>query len=84
MRFAATVLDLADGRVEATTLRELVARPVVQQRFGFDVDTAGTIDEVVADTRVAWGIDANDRDRWGGRDQGRDLEARPSTGPSPG
>ncbi len=72
VRFAATVLDLADGRVEATTLRELVARPVVQQRFGFDVDTAGTIDEVVADTRVAWGIDADDRDRWGaGRDQGR-------------
>ena len=53
-------------------MRELVARRVVQQRFGFDADTAGDIDELIADTRVAWGFDADDRDRWGaGRDEGR-------------
>ena len=41
VRFAATVLDLADSRLEAERIRELVTRPVVQQRFGFDLDTAG-------------------------------------------
>ena len=35
----ATVLGLADLRLEAGAVRELVTRPVVQQRFGFDTDT---------------------------------------------
>ncbi len=72
VRFAATVLDLADGRLEATAVRELVARQVVQRRFGFDATTAGEIDMIIGDTRVAWGVDADDRDSWGaGRDETR-------------
>ena len=34
VRFAATVLDLAGSRLEAGTVRELVAMPVVRQLFG--------------------------------------------------
>lgn len=65
VRFAATVLDLADSRLEAGVVRELVARPVVRQRFGFDTDTAGGIVSVIDDTNVRWGLDGTDRERWG-------------------
>ncbi len=65
VRFAATVLDLADSRLEASALRELVTQPAVQQRFGFDAEVAGEIVNVIDDTDVAWGIDGADRERWG-------------------
>jgi exodeoxyribonuclease V gamma subunit len=64
VRFAATVLDLAASRLEAGRLRELVTKPVVQQRFGFDLDTAGEIIGVIDDARVSWGMDAADRAAW--------------------
>ena len=64
VRFAATVLDIADSRLEAGAVRELVTRPVVQQRFGFDADMAGEIISIIDDTRIAWGVDQTDRQRW--------------------
>ena len=65
VRFAATVVELADGRLEARDLRELVTQPAVQQRFGFDAEVAGEIVNVIDDIAVAWGIDGADRERWG-------------------
>jgi exodeoxyribonuclease V gamma subunit len=65
VRFAATVLDLAGGRLPASAVRELVTRPVVQHRFGFDADTADQIITLIDDAHIAWGIDATDREAWG-------------------
>jgi exodeoxyribonuclease V gamma subunit len=65
VRFAASVLALAGSRFEAASIRDLVSRPVVQQRFGFDADTAGTILTVIDDTNVRWGLDATERVEWG-------------------
>lgn len=65
VRFAATVLAVAGSRFEAASIRDLVVRPVVQQRFGFDADTAGAIVGVIDDTNVRWGLDAGDRVEWG-------------------
>ena len=65
VRFAATVLGLADGRLEASAVRELVTRPVVQQRFGFDASTAGAIVGVIDDANISWGIGPDDREAWG-------------------
>ncbi len=72
VRFAATVLGLADSRLEAGAVRELVARPVVQQRFGFDVDTAGAIVGLIKDAHISWGLNADDRETWqAGRNEQR-------------
>ncbi len=65
VRFAATVLEIADSRLEASIIRELVTRPVVQQRFGFDLDTAAAITGIINDGHISWGLDADDRTRWG-------------------
>ena len=64
VRFAATVLDLACDRLEAGTVRELVAMPVVRRLFGFDEETADAIAAVIEDTNVRWGLDADHRARW--------------------
>ena len=64
VRFAATVLDLACSRLEAGTVRELVAMPVVRRLFGFDEETADAIAAVIEDTNVRWGLDADHRARW--------------------
>ncbi len=64
VRFAATVLDLACDRLEAGTVRELVAMPVVRRLFGFDEETADAIAAVIEDANVRWGLDADHRARW--------------------
>lgn len=64
VRFAATVLDLTGSRLEASTARELVALPVVRQRFGFDGDTADAIVALIDDANVRWGLDADHRAAW--------------------
>lgn len=64
VRFAASVLDLACSRLEAGTVRELVAMPVVRRLFGFDEETADAIALVIEDTNVRWGLDADHRARW--------------------
>ena len=65
VRFTANLLAVVDGRLEAGVIRELVARPVVQQRFGFDADAAGAIVDVINESNIAWGIDGDDRQMWG-------------------
>lgn len=64
VRFAATVLELAGSRLEAGTVRELVAMPVVRQLFGFGEETADAISAVIEDTNVRWGLDGEHRSLW--------------------
>lgn len=64
VRFAATVLDLACARLEAGTVRELVAMPVVRRLYGFDEETADAIAAVIEDSNVRWGLDGGHRARW--------------------
>jgi exodeoxyribonuclease V gamma subunit len=63
--FTATLLDIAGSRLEADAVRDLVHRPVVQQRFGIDDDTAGAVVTMIDDARVAWGLDLEHRREWG-------------------
>lgn len=63
--FAASLLDAAGSRLEAGIVREMVDRPVVQNRFGFDADTAGAIRTLIDDANVAWGLDVDHRREWG-------------------
>lgn len=63
--FTAWLLEVAGSRFEAAVVRELVDRPVVQHKFGFDTDTAGAIAALVDDANVAWGLDEDHRRRWG-------------------
>lgn len=65
VRFTAAVMDLAGSRLEAGAIRELVTRPVVQRRFGFDDDAAGEIVRLIDDTNVSWGLDGAHRAAWG-------------------
>lgn len=67
--FAAQLVAIAVSRLEADAVRELVTRPLVQNRFGFDADTAGEIVAVIDDAKIAWGVDAGDRRRWGVNDR---------------
>lgn len=63
--FTSTLLGVLGSRLEANTVRDLVKLPVVQDRFGIDADSAGEIVSVIDDIAVSWGIDAEDRNRWG-------------------
>lgn len=63
--FTAWLLQVAGSRLEAAVVRDLVDRPVVQHKFGFDTDTAGTIAGLVDDAHVAWGLDEKHRREWG-------------------
>ncbi|MFQ5555398.1 MAG: exodeoxyribonuclease V subunit gamma, partial [Acidimicrobiia bacterium] len=64
VRFVAMVLEIARSRLEAAAVRELVDLPVVQQRFGYDDETAAAIGAVIADTNIRWGLDAAHRAAW--------------------
>jgi len=63
--FTAALLDAADSRLEAAVVRELVGRPVVQNRFAFDADTAGAVVSLIDDAHISWGLDADHREEWG-------------------
>jgi len=65
VRFAATVLDLADGRIGAGTVKELIVDPVVRQRFAITEDTAASLLKLIDDLNVKWGLDAAHRAAWG-------------------
>lgn len=62
--FTARLLEVADGRMEAAVIRDLVDLPPVQRKFGFDADTAGSIASLVDDANISWGIDEDHRDEW--------------------
>ncbi|MFP3882951.1 MAG: exodeoxyribonuclease V subunit gamma [Actinomycetota bacterium] len=63
--FTAALMKAAGSRMEADVVRDLVRRPVVQARFGFDADTAGDIVTLIDDAHVSWGIDDEHRREWG-------------------
>jgi len=63
--FTAGLMKAAGSRMEADVVRDLVRRPVVQSRFGFDADTAGDIVTLIDDAHVSWGIDDEHRRQWG-------------------
>jgi len=65
VRFAATVLDLADGRIGAETVRELIVDPLVRQRFAITEGTAASLVKLIDDLNVKWGLDAAHRAAWG-------------------
>ncbi len=64
VRFVATLLDLVGSRLEAGTIRELVAMPVVRRLFGIDEETADELAGLIDDINVRWGLDADHRDAW--------------------
>src|SRR5690606_28402092 len=63
--FTAALLDIAGSRIEADAVRDLVHRPVGQQRFGIDDDTAGAVVTMIEEAGRAWGLDREDCRRWG-------------------
>lgn len=65
VEFTARLLEVADSRMEASVVRELVDKPVVRHKFGFDADTAGEIVSLINDANIFWGIDGAHRVEWG-------------------
>lgn len=65
LALASRLLDLAGAKVGASDVLDLVARPVVARRFGFDADELALLDQWVAGSAVRWGLDAGHRSRWG-------------------
>ncbi|MFA9432014.1 exodeoxyribonuclease V subunit gamma [Egicoccus sp. AB-alg2] len=59
------VLELADGRVTASDVLDLLASEPVRRRFGFAEDDLGTLEAWVGDLRIRWGFDAAHRERHG-------------------
>ena len=64
VRFAASVFDLAGARLEAGTIRELIALPVVRRRFGLDDQITDAAASLIEDANVYWGLDAGHRAEW--------------------
>ncbi len=59
------LLDLADGRAEATRVLDLLASDPVRRRFGFSQDHLETITGWVTRSGVRWAWDAQGRSRFG-------------------
>ena len=68
----AALLELATGRVGASAVLDLAATAPVRRRFRFDDEDLERLREWVADARICWGLDADDRGRFllGGLGQG--------------
>lgn len=64
VRFAASVFDLAGARLEAGTIRELIALPVVRRRFGLDDQITDAAASLIEDANVHWGLDGGHRAEW--------------------
>ena len=56
-----TVLDLADGRVTASALLELLSRPPVRRRFALDDDDLEQLESWIDELHIRWGFDAEHR-----------------------
>jgi exodeoxyribonuclease V gamma subunit len=61
----AKLLDLADGRAEASRVLDLLASDPVRRRFGFSEDHLETISRWVTRSGVRWAWDATGRERYG-------------------
>ena len=57
----ARLLELADERVTASQVLDLVDREPVRARFGLDDDDVSRLEEWVADSGIRWGLDAAHR-----------------------
>jgi exodeoxyribonuclease V gamma subunit len=61
----AKLLDLADGRAEASRVLDLLAAEPVRRRFGLSEDHLETITRWVTRAGVRWSWDASGRERYG-------------------
>jgi exodeoxyribonuclease V gamma subunit len=61
---AATLVDLADGRVRASEVLDLASTPAVRVRFGFSDDDLDRITRWVGQAGIRWGLDAEQRGRF--------------------
>jgi exodeoxyribonuclease V gamma subunit len=59
------VLDLADGRAEASRVLDLLANDAVRRRFGFSESDLETMTDWVATSGIRWAWDAEGRERYG-------------------
>lgn len=55
------VLELAEERVTATRLFELVATPPIKARFGLSDDDVADLRDLLSESNLRWGLDAADR-----------------------
>jgi exodeoxyribonuclease V gamma subunit len=55
------LLDLANSRMEADKIINLLEFPAIRNRFGIDEQDMGSIERWVKDLNIRWGIDADDR-----------------------
>ncbi|MCJ7439502.1 MAG: exodeoxyribonuclease V subunit gamma, partial [Acidimicrobiia bacterium] len=59
------LLALISGRCTASEMLGFLSLAPVRERFDFDDDALGTIDDWIAETNVRWGFDGQHRARWG-------------------
>jgi exodeoxyribonuclease V gamma subunit len=60
-----SLLDLPEGRFDANRVLALLEHAAVRRRFGLEQDDVAAIHGWVRETRIRWGIDAQDRARLG-------------------
>jgi exodeoxyribonuclease V gamma subunit len=65
LRVVADLLTLAGGRLTASEVLDLAAREPVRRRFRFDDAELERLEAWVAEARVCWGLDADDRTAFG-------------------
>jgi exodeoxyribonuclease V gamma subunit len=65
LRVTTQVLELVDGRVSASQVRDLLARPAVRRAFGFDDTDLARLHGWIEAIGARWGIDGDDRARLG-------------------
>jgi len=59
------LLRLPDGRIEASTLLELCARPGIAQKFGFTAESRERLVDLVDRSGIRWGLSQAHRDGYG-------------------
>ena len=59
------LLQLVAGRFEIDAVMEFLALGPVRERFGFDEDSLGVVEEWMEATNVRWGLDPTQRERLG-------------------
>ena len=62
---AASLLDLAGGRVTASLVLDLLQQPPVRRRFALDDDDLAAVTEWVRESGVRWGLDSAQRAPYG-------------------
>jgi exodeoxyribonuclease V gamma subunit len=67
------VLDLANARLTAPEVLDLLALEPVRQRFGLAAEDLDTVSHWVADSGIRWGIDAKHREALGQPEYGQNT-----------